>query len=177
MRTLTLQHGVGTLLAVGCVLGALSGCATMPKQDPGAAVSCEVVKLICLYDQNPFVSFDEEGDLNVEGFRVTVVLASRKTGKGIAEDGVIRVKMYRIDRTPGSKPVRVLLREWPVNNAGLRTFKSPVFGEGYKLLFQWAKEDDVLGHDVQLVVSFERADGRVIRSQTKALKVPPAKDE
>ena len=165
-----------TFLATGIVLGVLSGCATPPKQSPSATVRSDVAKVICLYDVDPFLSFDEAGDPEVEGFRVTVVLASRKTGKGIAADGALRARMYRVDRFPPKKPVRTLVREWPpVETADQTTFKSGALGDGYILLFQWAEEDDVLGHDVDIVMSFEGPDGRVVRSQTKSLKVPPAK--
>ena len=167
---------IRTFLATGMVLVVLAGCVTPPKQSPSATVRSEVAKVICLYDMNPFLSFDEAGDPDVEGFRVTVVLASRKTGKGVAADGALRARMYRIDCFPSKKPVRTLAREWPpVETAGLTTFKSGALGDGYILQFQWADQDDIRGHDVDIVVSFEGPDGRVVRSQTKSLKVPPAK--
>ncbi len=172
--TVAMRAWPGTMLPVIAVaLSGLGGCALPPKQATPVSDSSEVARVVCFFDLNPFLSFDEEGDPNPEGFRTTVVLASRKTGKGIAADGVVRAKMYRVDRVTPDKTARTLLREWAVDTAGLTTFKSGALGEGYKLEFQWAKEDDVLGHEVEIVVSFEGRDGRVIRSQTKAQRVPP----
>ncbi len=162
-----------TLLVTCAVLGAFCGCAATPKTVAPNTTGNEVAKLICLYDMNPFQSFDQEGDLNVEGFRCTVVLASRKTRKGIAANGLIRARMYRLDRTASGKAVRTLVREWPILTEGLHTFHSMVFGEGYKLQFCWDKDDDVLGRDVQIVMTFERPDGCIVRGQTKGWKVPP----
>jgi hypothetical protein len=139
------------------------------------ALTGEVAKVICLYEVSAFQSFDEAGDPDPEGFRVTVVLASRRSQKGVAEDGVIKTRMYRVDPTGPDKTTRTLVREWDVDTAGLHTYRSGVLGEGYKLSFEWAKEDAVLGKEIEIVVSFEGRDGRVIRSQTKALRVPAHK--
>jgi len=175
---MTLRPGIKALPAIGVMLGGLCGCATPSKQDASAIVRSEVVKIFPLWKPNPFLSFDPEGDPNVEGFKFTIVLASRKTGKGIAEDGVVRTKLYRIDSTSSKKRVRSLVREWSVSTAGLPTFKSGALGLGYKLQFQWAKEeqDGILGHEVDVVVSFEGCDGRMVLSQPKRLRVPPARD-
>ncbi|MFH0982957.1 MAG: hypothetical protein V2A79_15665 [Planctomycetota bacterium] len=145
---------------------------TPTKPAAPGPVPNEVAKMVCFYDVNPFKSFDEAGDPNPEGFRVTVVLASRKTGKGIAAAGVIHMKMYRVDRIAPDKVVRTLVREWTADTEGLRTFRSGALGEGYKLDFCWAKEDDVLGREVEFVPSFEGPDGCVVRGQTKAQHVP-----
>ena len=165
------------VLLLGVMLGVPFGCALPPKQDTPGPVRSEVGKVICLYSMTPFASFDAEGDPNVEGFGLTVVLASRRTGKGISEDGIIRVKMYRLDRVAPKKSVRTFVREWTVDTAGLTTFKSGTLGDGYKFQFQWAEEDDVLGHDVDVMITFEGRDGRLVRSQTKSLKVPSARIE
>lgn len=145
-------------------------------RDSGRTRRSDVAKVICFYNTDPFRSFDAAGDLNVEGFEVTVVLWSGKTGRGIAEDGVIRVKMYRVDSVGRQKSRRTFVREWNVDTTGLPVFTAALFGDGYKLKFQWAAADDILGHNIQLVVSFDAPDGRTIQSQTKSLRVPRAKD-
>ncbi|MCP4590346.1 MAG: hypothetical protein GY842_06365 [bacterium] len=164
------------IVASASLTAMLSGCATPPKNQAPRTIRSEVAKVTCFYDLSPFISFDDEGDLDVEGFRVTVVLASRKAKRGVAEDGVIRVKMYRRDVGQDGKAIRTLVREWFVETAGLVTFRSPLFGEGYKLQFRWDPEDDVLGNEIQIVVSYETCDGRTIRSQTKSWRVPAAKN-
>ncbi len=172
-------------LPAGCALTPQEGGPNSPSTAQGSrgskpggsqeASTGEVAKVICLYEVSAFQSFDEAGDPDPEGFRVTVVLASRRTQKGVAEDGVIKTRMYRVDPTGSAKATRTLVREWNVDTAGLQTYRSGVLGEGYKLSFAWAPEDDVQGHEIEIVVSFEGRDGRVIRSQTKALRVPAHK--
>ena len=164
-------------LAAAMTCGTLGGCAATPTREETACVGrSEVTRVVCFYATNPFRSFDPAGDRDVEGFVVKVLLFSGKAGRGIAEDGVIRLKMYRMDRNRQGKTVRTFVREWSVETAGLPLATAPLFGKGYVLKFGWAEEDNVLGYEIQIVTTFEAKDGRIIQSQTKPMSVPRAEE-
>ena len=173
---MTLRRSV-LLLAAAIGGGTLGGCAaalTRDGIDPGKR--SEVTKVVCFYDTNPFRSFDAAGDRNVEGFEVKVSLFSGKRGRGIAEDGVIRLKMYRLDRDRRGKVLRTFVIEWAVDTADLPLAASPLFGKGYVLKLTWAPSNNVLGHEVQIVTTFETRSGRIIQGQTKSMRVPRAEE-
>ena len=83
--------------------------------------------------------------------------------------------MFRADPITPEKSKRTLVREWVVDTAGRPLFASNLLGQGYKLDFIWAREDNILGCDIDLVASFETRDGRVIQSRAKSFRVPSAK--
>ncbi|HEY3245309.1 MAG TPA: hypothetical protein VGM03_18360 [Phycisphaerae bacterium] len=138
-----------------------------PKKDPA-----EVARVVCFYAQNPWMSFDPEGDPNPEGFRFTVYLASDKSGRGIIVDGQLRIELFRLENAGARQSVcdtRVDLSDLP------RAAKETTLGWGYVCPFTWGLntgETDLLGHDLDVVVSYVAPDGHAIRAQTKSLRVP-----
>lgn len=132
----------------------------------------EIVRVVCIYRQNPFRSYDPEGDPNPGGFGFTLYLESHKTGEGVLADGTLRAKMYIIDRDPRDQPVRTPVQEWSVPLDRVPRSKKPsVMGWAYVPQFAWGNAD-VLGKEVEVVVSYEAPDGRIVRGQTKRLLVP-----
>jgi hypothetical protein len=135
--------------------------------------SPEIVRVVCIYRQDPFRSYDAEGDPNPEGFSFTLYLESHKTGKGVLADGTLRAKMYAIDRDPQGQPVRTPVQEWSVPLKQVPRSKKPsVMGWAYVPQFVWGGNADILGKEVEVVVSYESPDGRIVRGQTKRLLVP-----
>ena len=143
-------------------------------QDTGPS---EIMKVVCFYRPNPFMSFDRAGDPDPEGFTFTLFLISRHNTKGVLENGSLTVRMFRIDPRAPATERRTLVREWTVETGTLvqSTRPHPLFGMGYQPQFAWEKSDDVLGREIEVVAAFTTRDGRTIQSQTKALRVPAHK--
>jgi hypothetical protein len=145
-----------------------------PAPKPAMSDPSAVARVVCFYSQNPWMSFDVEGDPNPEGFRFTVYLASGKTGRGVLVPGQLRIEIFRIDHASGGRQnvcdTRVDLADLP------RAAKETTLGWGYVCPFTWGSNADpkmdLLGHDIDVVVSYIAPDGQAIRAQTKSLRVP-----
>lgn len=127
--------------------------------------------------KEPWISFDAEGDRNAEGFKLTVVLESGDGPQGVVGDGLLMIKMYRIDRGPGGKRMREPACEWeftPEQATPFLSRKKREWGWGYGLRLNWG-DADVYGREVEVVASFKLLDGRVIAGTPLSMKVP-AKD-
>jgi hypothetical protein len=133
----------------------------------------QIVRVVCIYRQDPFRSYDAEGDPNPEGFSFTLYLESHKTGKGVLADGTLRAKMYAIERDSQGESSRRPVQDWSVSLDKVPRSKKPsVMGWAYVPQFVWGDNADILGKEVEVVVSYEAPDGRIVRGQTKRLLVP-----
>ena len=154
-------------------VGAVGGCV-----DPQAAGDGQtpeyIYRVVCFYPPNMWQSFDQEGDLNPEGLAFVMYLLSSKTSKGTHADGLVHVKMYRIDRRPDGSTERTLVRDWTAGTSELRRRTPTKFGYGYDVYLHW-DDLDILGQEVEIVVQYESPAGRLVQSQTKQTRVPPRK--
>jgi hypothetical protein len=131
-----------------------------------------IQKVICFFSKNPWQSFDNQSDRNPEGFKYSLYLLNN-AGDAVFGDGVIHTELYVVDDLEGGQD-RKKIKEWSLNNdqaLGYRFKNERRWGWGYGLIHQW-DEIDVLGKRIEIVVSFERTDGRRIYAQTKPLLVP-----
>lgn len=136
----------------------------------------DITAIYSFYSNYPFMSFDEAGDPNPEGLKVSAFYAvSSKTKLGAYADGVIRFKMYRVQRPPGEEPVGKLVKIWefdPEQARGWRVGREvPHLGWPYQFHLNWG-EADVYGQEVRLVPEFEGWDGQIIRGSARSFRVP-----
>jgi hypothetical protein len=179
-----------TAAKLGLLLGGLgvglSGCADRNaglSLRPGQSVADlalrgDIVQVKKFYPVNPWLSFDEEGDPNPEGFKVNVYLVSAASGKGAFGAGDIIVTMYSHPPShPNAKepPKPKLEKRWvltPEDCLPFRAKREFVMGLGYGLRLNWGPAD-VLGKTVSVRVAFQRWDGKLIKSQPQTFRVPP----
>jgi hypothetical protein len=130
-----------------------------------------VQRLVCLYDQKPWLNLDTGGDLDPEGIHYRVFLDTG-AGKGVHLDGTFRIELYRIDRKPpDNKMERTLVSDWRYPSSDFQAVRSATLGTGYHLRLRWASKD-IAGNEIEVVTLFEDSDGNVARSGTKRLRVP-----
>ena len=136
------------------------------KQDP-------VRRVVCLYDQRPWLNLDAAGDRDPEGIRYRVYL---DVGKEKAElrDGTFRIVMYRIDRKSLDEIERTLVSDWEYPTSAFQRVKSKILGMGYHLRLRWAGKD-IAGKEVEIITQHKDVNGTTIRSGTKRLRVPEYK--
>ena len=162
----------GLLLADGCV-----------QPQPGSAerpLESDIVEVKKFYSAFPWLSFDEEGDPNPEGFKMTVYLISSETGRGAFGDGDIIVSLYsyppyQAGRRDGPNPT--LEKEWVLDPEAAMPFRAKtrkLMGYGYGLRLNWG-DIDVLGKTISIRIAFQRRDGRLIKSQPQSFRVPARK--
>jgi len=140
-----------------------------------APLETDIVKVHTHYNLFPWLQFDLT-DSRPQGFMISsLFLISGKTGKGVFADGLITVKMYRIDRDPQGRETRTLVQTWqftPKQALPYRAVRRTVVGEGYQLHLRWADDLELTNREIMVVVEFTRRDGKVISSGAKSFKVP-----
>ena len=167
-----------TMGVTGCV-NPNDGLDLRPGQNVGdMALRRDVVQVKKFYPGSPWLSFDDAGDPNPEGFKVNVYLVSAANGRGVFGDGNIIVTMYSLpERQPdGASPSESKLeKRWiltPEDCMPFRATRRTVMGFGYGLRLDWG-DVDVLGKTVVITIAFERRDGTIIKSQPQTFRVPP----
>jgi hypothetical protein len=139
-----------------------------------APLATDIVRVVAHYGLWPWLQF-EMADPRPQGFAISLFLFSDKTGKGAFADGLITVKMYRIDRDEQRNETRTLVHNWqftPEQAKDFRSHRVTLWGEGYGLDLHWPKELDLVNREIMVMVEFTRRDGHVISSGSKFLKVP-----
>ena len=178
-RTVT---ALGVLASVTVVAGCIhpnDGLELRYGQNVGdMALREDIVQVKKFYPGSPWLSFDEAGDPNPEGFKVNVYLLSAANGLGVFGDGNIVVTMYTVPeiQPEGAPPAEpVLKKRWvltPEDCMPFRATRRTVMGYGYGLRLTWG-DVDVLGKTVTVTIAFERRDGTIIQSQPQTFRVPP----
>jgi len=162
----TATTGVATTQQSPSIFQSKPAAAEPPKSDP-----TEIVRVICHYSPWPWLSFDVEGNPDPEGFGVVVYLASSQTGKGVFTEGQLHVEMYRWQGA-GKDRARERVCDWTQPLEKLpRAKRETVQGWAYAPQFYWG-DADVLGRDIDVVISYLSPSGRVVRAVTKPLRVP-----
>lgn len=129
-----------------------------------------VCRVICLFDQKPWLNLDVSGDRDPEGIYYRVFLDAGDN-KGVHRNGTLRVEMYQIDRNESGEVQRTLVSDWELPTSGFQPVKSKMIGMGYHVRLVWARKD-IPGHEVELITQYRDPDGNVVRSGTKRLRVP-----
>lgn len=135
-------------------------------------LSDSVVRVLTIYKLIPWVSFDEAGDRDPEGVNITVYLIDGPSHKGVFGNGNLIVDMYAQEPAADGRTTRTLIKKWSFGpHDAPRSRRPTMLGWGYGLRLDW-RPTEVMGKRIELIVSFERSDGRVVRSTTKHLRVP-----
>ncbi len=159
---------VAVVVPGGCSAG--RGGISSGQSTPRRGREQRIRRVVCLYDQKPWLNIDAAGDRDPEGVRFRVFL-DPGAGKGVLRDGTFHIEMYRIDRTPAGKIERTLASDWHYPTSAFQPVEAKILGMGYHLRLRWA-EKDIAGHEIELITRFEGLDGSDVRSGTKRLRVP-----
>ena len=176
-RMLTRAGRALTLFSCGLVVAAtVVGCQTPGGHSAsgrlfGKRSANPIRRVICVYDQKPWLNLDVMGDRDPEGIRYRVFL-DPGDGNGVHRDGTLHVEMYQIDRVRKGEVQRTLVSDWHYPTSEVHTIAKPgMLGDGYYLYLRWARKD-IPGHEVEIVTRFEDEHGRLAKSGTKRFRVP-----
>ncbi len=167
----------GLMLAMIVPIVCGTGCLDAQPNVARMKLDADIVQVKKFYSAAPWLSFDEAGDPNPEGFKVAVYLISAQTGKGAFGDGDIEVVIYSHPKSEIGKPPAkpVVEKKWvfsPEDAMPYRVKIEAVMGFSYGLRLSWG-DVDLLGKTVSVNINFRRRDGRLIQSSPKWLRVPP----
>jgi len=178
-------RGFGGVSAAIVVCAILTGC--QPPQegmtaapagsgvDDVARVPTEpnVVNVVAIYNSISPWLYDRD-HAKVQGIYVSGLYLLGPKGYGVFGDGVIRPRLYVLERRPDGRKEPKLTKEWsftveeaiPWRGKQKRT---PGWGYGLPLEFD---DIDLAGREIQMIVAFERTDGRIVRSSKQTFIVP-----
>lgn len=129
-----------------------------------------VRRVVCIYDQRPWLSLDAQGDRDPEGIHYRAFLIGElRTGE--LRKGEFRIELYRIERGADGTIKRTLASDWILPTDRVPQVRSQIFGMGYHLHLRWA-DKSLAGNEVELITDFRDPSGGVTRSGTKRLRVP-----
>lgn len=172
------------LLATGLIV--VAGCGG-PKPEPPAGTKTElspadvarmptqpnVVNVLAIY--NPYTCWIWNPDKSrVRGVRVGSLYLIGPDYTGVFGDGVIRPRVYVMERDDDGRKVPKLVKEWSLDVAQaveFRAKKKTKLGWGYGLFLDWG-DLDLGGREIRVVIAFERGDGQVVTSKKTDLMVP-----
>ncbi len=168
-KPVALLSGLGlAVVLAGCSTGS-TGVRT-DRADKRRSRQDRVRRVVCLYDQRPWLNLDSAGDRDPEGVHYRLFL-DEGAGSGVFRNGVFRVEMYRIDRKSTDEIERTLVSDWEYPTSALQRLKSNILGNGYHVRLRWAHKD-LAGHEIEMITQFKDTNGYIIRSATKRLHVP-----
>ncbi len=110
----------------------------------------------------------------VRGTRISALYLYNETKKGVFGEGIIRPRLYLLERVEGGGKQPLLLKEWEFDVDTARQFRvirPSIQGYGYGLPLYW-DDLDLSDKEIRIVVTFERPDGVDIPSSKKDLIVP-----
>lgn len=138
-------------------------------------VVSNIVRVNKFYSQQPWLSFDQDGSGNIDGFKCSVYLESPEYKKGVFGTGTIVASLYRVTFDPTGREVATPVQEWELSaekSLPWRARQPTLLGWGYGLRLQWDKKQDLAGQEISIVIKYIRDDGRVIGSKRQVLRVP-----
>jgi hypothetical protein len=169
--------GMRTVVLALLAVAVLAGCEAPRKNDGLAATRVptepNVMRTVALYDQYACWMRNED-KTRITGIYVGAVYLLGPEGKGVFGDGVIRPKLYIMEKNEEGQKVPRLAKEWSFNVEEAMMFRAKekrAWGWGYGLPLGLGGVD-IEKKEIQLVISFERSDGARCSSAPKYFLVP-----
>lgn len=166
----------GVLLAAGCVqpeqgLGGPDGAivdtvARMPTEP-------SVVSVVAFYKSTAPWLWNADRT-RVSGIYVSALYLLGSKGLGVFGDGIIRPRMFVVETGKDGKRQARVVKEWAFNveeAVPFRAKEKKTLGWGYGLPLPFG-DLDVSGREIQMVICFERSDGRLVTSSKQTFLVP-----
>jgi hypothetical protein len=132
----------------------------------------DIVAIRQFYSTEPWMR-DAEG--RYTGVFVRVYLLSAQTEKGAFVPGTVKAAMYALTPRSDGTYGRELVHEWSFNQqqaAGYRLRKPSVMGDSYGFWLRWPAELELMGREVQVMLSYQKKDGEVIARRGSRFRVP-----
>ncbi len=170
----------GALLAAGCV---------QPEQGPAAGpndamthaaarmpTEPNVVSAVAFYKMSPWLWNADH--TRVSGIYVSALYLLGPNGLGVFGDGTIRPRMLQVELGKDGKRHVRQVKEWTFSVEEAVPFRAKerrTLGWGYGILLAF-DDVDVSGREIQMVICFERNDGRLVTSSKQTFLVPQSKE-
>jgi len=159
-----------SLIAAGLLLAFSGGC---HRELLRLGSKTPIGQVQLLFQVSPWLNADKDQDEKPEGIQFRIILIPQNGAKGVHRDGTIEVKMFRKSRNDAGEPVRKLVDSWTYPTSALVKSKKPqVIGDYYLMQMYWYPHD-VLGQDVELVVTYKDPQSkRRVAATSKTIFIP-----
>jgi hypothetical protein len=119
-----------------------------------------------------------DADNRITGLCLRTYFVSAATDKGVFVPGTISVRMCTLRARPGGGYERTPAHQWVFDARTAEAFRvrrqSPM-GFSYGFVLRWPQELNLMGQRIEVVISYQRADGKVVEGPACHLMVdvPP----
>ena len=166
----------GVLLAGGCQ-PLEPGPSVAAGEKPAHAVARmptepNIVNVVAIYNTMAPWLWDAD-KTKIRGIYIAGMFLFGPERHAVFGDGIIRPRLYVVERGPDGKKQPRLVKEWSFNVEEAMPFrgkKKLTLGWGYGLPLPFG-DLDLMGREIQMVVCFERSDGRMVSSSKQAFLV------
>jgi hypothetical protein len=137
------------------------------------ATDPNVVNVIAMYNSTEPWVWNEDRS-RVRGVYIAGLYLLGPKGFGVFGDGTIRPKVYVLEKAANGKKQPKLVKEWALSveqSVPLRGKQRRTFGWGYGLPLDFG-DLDLTGREIQILIFFERSDGRMVTSGKATFVVP-----
>lgn len=131
-----------------------------------------IVNVVAIYNTGSPWLWDSDNN-KIRGIYVAGLFLFGPKKHAVFGDGVIRPRLYVLERGQDGDKHPKLVKEWSFNVEEALPFrgkKKRTLGWGYGLPLPFG-DIEVTGREVQMVICFERPDGRIVRSSKQAFLV------
>lgn len=162
---------------LACLALLSAGCQSLGGASGPAASRDDIVAIRQFYVTEPWVR-DEEGRVVGIMARVYFVPATKSDNevpKGVFVRGTIKAALFTLNVRADGTYERQLAHEWsftPQQAEVFRVLKPSLMGYSYALVLRWPQELDVMGREVQVMISYEREDGKTIAARGTRFRIP-----
>ncbi len=132
----------------------------------------DITAVFQFYTQEPWV---RSPDGRVIGFSSATYFHSGSTQKGVFVPGKVLVWLYEIAHLPSGQAERRPVKTWELNEQeamGYRLRRVFQMGYAYGLFFTWPPDVDLSGKMIEIMVGYERLDGKTVTGQSRRFQVP-----
>ena len=121
-----------------------------------------------------------EDKSEVRGIKAGPLYLLGPKGLGAFGDGIIRPRLYRLEKNADGKMQPILVKEWSLTVEEaipyrMKSRKALGWGYGLRLPLEW-EELNLPPGELRLVVAFERNDGYIVTSSKKDVPNPYVRD-
>ncbi len=128
----------------------------------GATTTDNIVEIAQFYASQPWI-VDDEG--RYVGLRVRAYFVSGETGKGAFVPGTITASLFALTTRPDGTYSREKVYDWTFDAQQAYPFEIPKpspMGYSYGLILRWPPELNLMGREIQVVLSYQRQNGQLV---------------
>ena len=146
------------LIAVACVAALIGSPGCIEPRPKGQRIQ----SVVLLRSATPWQNLDPVKDEKPEGIQFRMLVYPIEGNKGILVDGTLHVELYIRETAENGHVERTFVDSWTYPMSDLTHTKTPMaIGDFYLVRLGWGNYD-LIGREVEFIVSYVDPDGRKV---------------